>query len=205
MRPRLALFVVLLLAPFAAPVAAQPSGAQPLDRLLPEIRRTLPGQFLDAEPGPNEGGSPSYRLKWLTPDGRVIWRDVDARNGRVMGADREAFGRQRFEAPQRPNFRPPGFDNNEDGAPRGRFGNRAFGPRPDVRQDSQPDFNDERAPARDFNRERFNRPSFGDGAPENRGNFGGRRFGGDGAAAGRGAFGNRPVGGGRGRGRGREE
>jgi len=82
MRPRLALLIVLLLAPFAAPVLAQP--AQPLDRLLPEVRRNLPGQFLDAEPGPNDGSSPSYRLKWLTPDGRVIWRDVDARTGRVM-------------------------------------------------------------------------------------------------------------------------
>ena len=48
------------------PLPATPAGpagytaamnaAQPLDRLLPEIRRSHPGQFLDAEPGASESG-----------------------------------------------------------------------------------------------------------------------------------------------------
>ena len=216
MRPSLALFVVLLLAPFAAPAAAQPSGAQPLDRLLPEIRRSLPGQFLDAEPGPNEGGQPRYRLRWLTPDGRVIQRDVDARNGRVVvpGADREGFGRQRPDGGARPNFRAPGFDN-EDGAPPGRFGNRGFIQRRPFGGDND-NAGDERggqrpfAPdrAQDRAQDRFNRPNFGDGGFPNRGGFGGRRFG-DGAPGAEGAAGapggRGRFGGGRGRGRGGED
>ena len=152
MRPRLALLAVLLLAPFAAlgPAHAQPPGAQPLDRLLPEIRRAHPGQFLDVEPGASESGAPRYRLRWLTPEGRVIWLDADARTGRVVG--------------QTPD-RAPGFD--DDAEPRGHFGNR-FAPRPD--------FSDGAGP-RELGRERFNRPSLGDA---NREGFGNRRFGGDG-------------------------
>src|SRR5438270_440824 len=55
-------------------------GVQPLDRLLPGIRRAHPGDFYDAE-GPTYGtsGDPHYHLKWVTPDGRVIWYDTDAR------------------------------------------------------------------------------------------------------------------------------
>jgi hypothetical protein len=39
--------------------------------------------------GPNMGpqGEPHYRLKWLTPDGRVLWLDTDARTGRVLGVE----------------------------------------------------------------------------------------------------------------------
>jgi hypothetical protein len=204
MRPSLALFLVLLLAPFAAPGQAHAQPAQPLDRLLPDIRRANPGQFLDAEPGASDSGSPRYRLKWLTPEGRVIWLDADARTGRVMrrGPDREGVTRRedgpRPEIP-RGNFRAPEYG---DADPRGRLDNR-FGPRPD--------FNGAEIPPRPFNQDRFNRPSFGDGGYGNRGGFGGRRpggesagargsFGGDGA--GRGGFGNRSFGGGRGRGRG---
>ncbi len=60
-------------------------GVQPLDRLLPGIRRSHPGEFYDAE-GPTNGptGDPQYRLKWMTPDGRIIWLDADARSGRVL-------------------------------------------------------------------------------------------------------------------------
>lgn len=58
----------------------------PLDRVLPEVRRTHPGRFYDAE-GPFQGadGQMHYRLKWMTPDGRVVWFDADARTGRVLG------------------------------------------------------------------------------------------------------------------------
>jgi hypothetical protein len=70
-------------------------GVQPLDRLLPGIRRAHPGDFYDAE-GPTYGpsGDPHYHLKWMTPDGRVIWYDADARSGRVL---RSSPGRDSFD------------------------------------------------------------------------------------------------------------
>ena len=96
MRMGALLVFVVMLAPLTA-VAVQPAAAQsrhgqsgvaPLDRLLPEIRRTHPGEFYDAE-GPLRGpdGQLQYRLKWMTPDGRIIWLDTDARTGRVLGPD----------------------------------------------------------------------------------------------------------------------
>lgn len=99
-----ALFLALLAlaAAFAVqPASAQPrppvgrEGVQPLDRLLPGIRRQHPGQFYDAE-GPTYGpsGNPHYHLKWMTPDGRVIWFDADARSGQVL---RQSPGRDRFD------------------------------------------------------------------------------------------------------------
>ena len=96
MRARFFLGFLLLLAPLTAagPAGAQP--AQPLDRLLPQIRRDHPGQFLDAE-GFNSGGNPHYHLKWLTPDGRVLWLDTDARTGRVVG---QSPGRDGFDGPR---------------------------------------------------------------------------------------------------------
>jgi hypothetical protein len=96
MRARIFLGFLLLLAPLVAagPAGAQP--AQPLDRLLPQIRRDHPGQFLDAE-GFNSGGNPHYHLKWLTPDGRVVWLDTDARTGRVVG---QSPGRDGFDGPR---------------------------------------------------------------------------------------------------------
>lgn len=59
---------------------------QPLDRILPTIRSARPGRFFDAEgPFPDGVGGWHYRIKWLTPDGRVTWLDADARTGRVIG------------------------------------------------------------------------------------------------------------------------
>src|SRR4051812_28372723 len=99
---------------FAAPAMAQPygppaygdrDGVQPLDRLLPGIRRAHPGDFYDAE-GPTYGpaGDPHYHLKWMTPDGRVIWYDADARNGRVLRSSpgRDSFDDHRFNGPPPP-------------------------------------------------------------------------------------------------------
>ncbi len=83
---------------------------QPLDRLLPQIRSHHPGTFYDAQgPYPDENGNPHYRLKWMTPEGRVIWLDTDARTGRVIGRDR---GGPREYYPQGPQF---------EGPPRGPF------------------------------------------------------------------------------------
>jgi hypothetical protein len=95
----------LLAANIAVPAAAQPresrDGIQPLDRLLPGIRRDHPGNFYDAE-GPTYGpsGNPHYHLKWMTPEGRVIWYDADARSGRVL---RSSPGRDSFDSGDRPS------------------------------------------------------------------------------------------------------
>jgi hypothetical protein len=89
--------LVALCAAWAAPLSAQGRfarhpfgpGVRPLDRILPFVRNARPGRFYDAEgPFPNAGGGYHYRLKWLTPEGRVIWLDTDARTGRVLGVER---------------------------------------------------------------------------------------------------------------------
>src|SRR5471030_3074879 len=106
MRARIILALLLSLLPLA-PAMAQPGrdGVQPLDRLLPGIRRDHPGNFYDAE-GPTYGpsGDPHYHLKWLTPDGRVIWYDTDARSGRVL---RASPGRDEFDGPPPPGYARP--------------------------------------------------------------------------------------------------
>jgi hypothetical protein len=97
----------------AAPALAQrAAGVMPLDRLLPEIRRTHPGQVYDAD-GPSIGpdGSQHYHLKWMTPDGRIEWLDTDARTGRVLGS---SPGRDTFDRASRPEPAPPS-DNRETG------------------------------------------------------------------------------------------
>lgn len=86
-----------------------PGGVQPLDRLLPGIRRSHPGEFYDAE-GPTYGpsGNPHYHLKWMTPEGRIIWFDADARSGRILRSspgrdsfdDRRNYGQRRSEGPR---------------------------------------------------------------------------------------------------------
>lgn len=111
---------------------------QPLDRILPEIRRTHPGTFYDAEgPFPGADGGMHYRLKWMTPEGRIIWFDTDARTGRVLGtgggsrdfAPGDNFERrqpdQQFDNDQRryrdrDNDGRDRFDNSSQGNP---FGN----------------------------------------------------------------------------------
>lgn len=82
----LAAFALILLA--AAPAEAGRGGAQPLDRILSHLRAERGGTFYDAE-GPFDDGNGNihYRIKWLTPQGRLIWLDTDARTGRVLGVD----------------------------------------------------------------------------------------------------------------------
>ena len=89
------LFALVLGAAWSPPADAQPNRAREgvqtgdmrsLGEILNEIRRERPGNLADVQ-GPNMGptGEPHYRLKWLTPDGRVLWLDTDARTGRVLG------------------------------------------------------------------------------------------------------------------------
>ena len=116
------IFALLTMA-LNGPAAAQPygpgpaypytRGIQPLDRLLPGIRRDHPGDFYDAE-GPTYGptGDPHYHLKWMTPDGRVIWYDADARNGRVLRSSpgRDSFDNERFRGAPPPGYARPFVD-----------------------------------------------------------------------------------------------
>jgi hypothetical protein len=109
--------------PFGPPAYRDPrDGVQPLDRLLPGIRRSHPGDFYDAD-GPTIGpdGDPHYHLKWMTPDGRIIWYDANARNGRVL---RASPGRDNFDARPAP---PPGF--RRPYAPGGFAPGYSYGPR----------------------------------------------------------------------------
>lgn len=92
MRRRGILAIVLTLLALSTPGWAQwrrphfGPDVQRLDRILPGIRNVRPGRFYDAEgPFPDAVGGMHYRIKWITPEGRVIWLDTDARTGRVIG------------------------------------------------------------------------------------------------------------------------
>ena len=72
-----ALFAVLL-----SGTAAFARGGDTLDSLLPEIRAQHPGSLSDAEPFTAPDGSTHYRIKWMTPEGRILFFDADTRSGR---------------------------------------------------------------------------------------------------------------------------
>jgi hypothetical protein len=172
MRARLFLVFLPLLASFlgvglgAGVAVAQP--AQPLDRLLPQIRRDHPGQFLDAE-GANTGGNPHYHLKWLTPDGRVMWLDTDARTGRVLSQSpgRDRFDGTRYGAPDRDEAGRSDAQRygRQDGAPYYYRGQSGAAPPGGQRYDNRP------APYSGNDRQ------FGNGRPAGNGGFGNRDFG----------------------------
>lgn len=124
MRSGLSVWALCLVLFVAAPGAAQAQfdddwryyrsdgSAQPLDRILPEIRRNHPGRFYDAE-GPFMGsdGQMHYRVKWMTPEGRVVWFDANARTGRVLGTGGGRHGFDEYggygEAPRNFGNEPP--------------------------------------------------------------------------------------------------
>jgi hypothetical protein len=118
------LFLAFLavLAVGVAPAVAQPRRApdvQPLDQVLPQVRRHHPGTFYDADgPFTDDGGNPHYRLKWMTPEGRVIWLDTDARTGRVLGVEHGGRHRGYRDNAPPPDAPPPDYFQ---GRPRGRF------------------------------------------------------------------------------------
>jgi hypothetical protein len=135
-RAFLAFFAVAALG--LSPAAAQrypraPYGSQviPLEQMLPQIRRGYPGTFYDAEgPFPDAYGNPHYHIKWLTPEGRVIWLDTDARTGRVLSVNGSGWRAQQFRGGSRynlpPGYPPPGWNR---GNPRGgNFGGHWGGP-----------------------------------------------------------------------------
>jgi hypothetical protein len=127
------IFALLLLGAAAcpAPASAQPFRAREgvqngqvrsLDEIMRGIRRERPGNLADVQ-GPNVGpaGDARYRLKWITPDGRVLWLDTDARTGRVLGVEGDdrgppiplppgAFGQRRGNFVPGGPVPPPGYD-----------------------------------------------------------------------------------------------
>jgi hypothetical protein len=116
----------------AAPAYAQgrsmPRGdVQTLDRILPGVSSRYPGTFYDAEgPFPDANGTPHYRLKWMTPEGRIIWLDTDARTGRVVGVQQNYprdpyYGAPPRYAPPPAGAYPPPGSRGGYGYPRGGF------------------------------------------------------------------------------------
>lgn len=77
-----------LLLVLAAPGHAQfLADGETLDRILPMIRADHPGRLSDAEPWTDESGRTHYRIKWMTPEGRILYFDADARSGRYSSMD----------------------------------------------------------------------------------------------------------------------
>jgi len=53
-----------------------------LDAVLRKVQAQVPGRLLDAEL--QDGRSPVYRIKMLSPDGGVVHVTADARNGQIL-------------------------------------------------------------------------------------------------------------------------
>jgi len=106
MRSRLILAVFPLLLAIASPAWARGT----LDDILPQIRAQHPGRLSDAEPWTDGGGNQHYRIKWMTPEGRIIYFNADARTGRYSSA----AGDEGNDGPDRR-----GRDDAQDGGRRG--------------------------------------------------------------------------------------
>ncbi len=63
-------------------VAGGASARGTLDSILPEIRAQHPGRLSDAEPWTDSEGRTHYRIKWMTPEGRILFFNADADSGR---------------------------------------------------------------------------------------------------------------------------
>lgn len=78
---------VALSSALVAPASAQRMGdGETLDRILPDIRAAHPGRLSDAEPWIDDNGRTHYRIKWMTPEGRILYFDADARTGRYSSS-----------------------------------------------------------------------------------------------------------------------
>jgi len=82
MRTRLILALFPLVVAIASPAWARGT----LDDILPQIRAQHPGRLSDADPWTDANGNQHYRIKWMTPEGRIIYFDADTRTGRYTGA-----------------------------------------------------------------------------------------------------------------------
>ena len=83
MKSGVVIAVLLAFLASGSPALAQRWGdGETLDRILPQIRAHHPGRLSDAEPFVGEDGDTHYRIKWMTPEGRIIYFDADGRSGR---------------------------------------------------------------------------------------------------------------------------
>lgn len=115
---------------------AHASDVMPLDQILPQIRSNHPGRFYDADgPFPDGRGGLHYRLKWMTPQGRIIWLETDARTGRVVGRGRDAGRTQRPSRGDYENSRRPSQAEPEGNRFRGRDRDQDYGERYRKRDD----------------------------------------------------------------------
>jgi hypothetical protein len=90
MRSRLFLTSALMVLALAGPAAARGT----LDSILPDIRAQHPGRLSDAEPWTDSDGRTHYRIKWLTPEGRILFFNADADSGRFSSSGDRDVGRQ---------------------------------------------------------------------------------------------------------------
>lgn len=77
MRSRLFLGLLFAGIALAGPVCARGT----LDSILPEIRAAHPGRLSDAEPWTDSEGRTHYKIKWMTPEGRILYFNADADSG----------------------------------------------------------------------------------------------------------------------------
>jgi uncharacterized membrane protein YkoI len=61
-----------------------PAQLLPLEAVLASVARQIPGHHLDANGPFPRGGRWIYRIKWLTPDGRVLIVIADAQTGQIL-------------------------------------------------------------------------------------------------------------------------
>src|SRR5690349_16569522 len=120
-------FLALVALSFAlvAPASAQRmADGETLDRILPDIRAAHPGRLSDAEPWTDDNGRTHYRIKWMTPEGRILYFDADARTGRYWSSGGERDFRDArpgdVSRPRDDNAqgRPPRDDNGQARPPR---------------------------------------------------------------------------------------
>lgn len=115
------LAALALLTTFGGPAFAR---GDTLDSILPDIRAEHPGRLSDAEPFTGPDGSTHYRIKWMTPDGRILFFDANTRTGRynLSGGGNRGGNNDRWNGGG-------GRDDDDDGdrRPRNNWGNSDSG------------------------------------------------------------------------------
>jgi hypothetical protein len=71
--------------PFGGPRNAGPAQLAPLELILGNVAARFPGHHLGVDGPFQREGRWIYRIKWLTPDGRVLIVFADAQTGQVLG------------------------------------------------------------------------------------------------------------------------
>ena len=93
MHTRHLLAVVSVLFALSAPAQAQHAqDDETLDRMLPRIRAEYSGQLSDASLRIDSNGHRHYRIKWVTPEGRILYFDFDASSGNYSEVGRDEDG-----------------------------------------------------------------------------------------------------------------